>query len=254
MERRMEIIGDEIVVEGQVVGILKPGLGATFRDNVVTTLRGLTVSDYWNTGANVLIEELKDDAEDYKAGVNKLVTWCRSQLAKGRASRRDLVAKANARVNELKERIRQLESATPNQTLMTVQVDGSTLHKEMEQWSAAYSVLKAERDELEGRCDQWAAAYNALAEQLAEMTMQAQTLHVERDEARAWAESAVKQAWEQGVEVGKQAQGNPYGDPVGTRYFVHPESCCFLKTYDGSSPGLECDELDAQRYYLSGGQ
>lgn len=182
MEQRMDIIGDEIVVEGQVVGVLKPGLGASLRSHLERTVRGLTLDDYENEGGGALIETLRQEDEDYRARVTDFVKFVRGLLKRGRDGRRELAAKANARVNELKRQLAEAQGS--------LVVDGIAQPQ-------AYNALKAQLQEYEAWIGQWQCANQALQDQLA-------TALRERDEARAWAESAVKEAYGQGIEVGRQ--------------------------------------------------
>lgn len=193
MEMRMDIIGDEIVVESQVVGVLKPGLGSSMRQHVEDSLRGLILEDWDNRGTVQQVE----DQDEYKERVTDFVKFVRGLLKRGREGRRELATKANARVNELKKQL--------------VKAQGGVTEANIAQWSEAYNALKVERDNLEQALAQWMASHAALGERLERAEAQSNRhaadyfeMRDQRDEARAWAESAVRQAWDQGVAYGQQ--------------------------------------------------
>ena len=88
-----DVIGEDITVEGQVVARLVEGVGAAMYQNIVDTLRGVTLDDSMNNGPQQEIRELEIENETMVANMDE------------EASAKEDLKAANAQLTEaLRER------------------------------------------------------------------------------------------------------------------------------------------------------
>ena len=174
MERRTRVIGDQLLVEGEVVGVLKSGLAASLYQNLLDTLDGLVVDDYQgNCSVTTELDEYEERAVD-------TLKWWRDYLRKKRKQTAEMY-------NQLTEAISEAR-ASNNKAVNQLRAVGEDRDRLREAADAEFS-------RLQGELGRQATMYCELLEK-AKIALR------ERDEARAWAENAVKKSFEQGRSAG----------------------------------------------------
>lgn len=62
--RGLQVIGEEVYWEGELVLFINPNLGASVDQHIRDTLEGITVDDYANKGPQQKLKEISDARED----------------------------------------------------------------------------------------------------------------------------------------------------------------------------------------------